>query len=74
MIIYNAHKQTFMQECMHVHSAGVWKKEADSFTSTHRKKHNELRAHTHTKQRQVESIITGYKERSASCEWTGKNE
>ena len=27
---------------------GVGKKEADSFTPAHRKKHNELNTHTHT--------------------------
>ena len=30
---------------MHVHSAGVEKKEADSFTPAQRKKHNELNTH-----------------------------
>ena len=44
-------------------------KEADSFTSAHRKKHNELSIHTHTHIEQTrgkQNYTTGYNERSAS--------
>ena len=33
---------------MHVHSAVVWEKEADSFTPAHRKKHYKLSTNTYT--------------------------
>ena len=59
-------------------STGVGEKEEDSFTPTHRKKHNKLSAqshtrthshthkHKHTEQSQAESRITCYNEKNAS--------